>query len=623
MIYSLIPRRVLTSYEFFLAFNMIAGCGQMDEKVTVIIPVYNYPEWLKESLQSVLGQTYPNIEIIAVSSLSTGDSIGDLAEEYGDKITHIKTRYESYGLMMNEALKHAKGAFIVYLNEGSILMPESLEFQVKVLEKNTDMGLVFSAYHTIDRDGNIQENVIIPGTIQPNVLLFLLCDQIFNGSVAMIRRECYQQPGLYIDSMAAKYDMWIRLARHYNIGVINKPLLRQRVYPDNDQLKYRARKDTQHIIFEALATIPLEEIFPKIISQPEDSPIRSFAHAAKGMILMMHGFNERAIDNFIEAGKIRPDISIHRMWMGLLSLRNKDYQTALNYFVDVPEGDIFFYNARWIMTLISRIQDASADVQSRCQTEIGKEYNFLMRATISLACGKALDKAQTKSDVAEEARIYLGWDVSRVFESLFDGTKMIADEWNRRSPKTPDDVINFYKEAENYIFDLAWWHRSPERQMLTIVAMRVCRKNGSQKVLDFGCGIGQDGITFAENGFDVTLADLSSRAFDFAKWRAERRKLPIKFVNSGELKDKYDAILCFDVLEHIWEPRETIEYLYNHLTDNGILLVTASFKPEDVHPMHLKQNARYLGEEFVKMMNNAGFRFEQEIMTLSIFKKGD
>jgi SAM-dependent methyltransferase len=172
-----------------------------------------------------------------------------------------------------------------------------------------------------------------------------------------------------------------------------------------------------------------------------------------------------------------------------------------------------------------------------------------------------------------------------VLEAPFDGVRMIADEWNRKSPQNSHEIKKFYKETENYIFELACWHRSPQRKYLTKMAVDICSRSKLHTILDFGCGIGQDGISFAEAGFRVTLSDLPGKTFDFAKWRAEKRGLNINFVNSDELAEEYDAILCFDVLEHLLEPEQTVEYLYKHLKDYGILLVTVNFKHSEIHPL--------------------------------------
>ena len=335
---------------------------------------------------------------------------------------------------------------------------------------------------------------------------------------------------------------------------------------------------------------------------------------------MEHKLYASAKDNFAKAHQLCPDASIHQMWMGILSCRVKDYQTALSYFAEVPQGDRFYLDAKWAIVLTSQAQKGPTKAQSKLSAELASEYNILLQITLDLASGKLHHTGPLLSDIAEEAQLYLGWDMLQVLEALFKGTKMIRDEWNRKSPQTRDDIIDFYKETENYIFDLAWWHRGPERRQLTRAAINICWRNSSRKILDFGCGIGQDGILFAEAGFEVTLADLPGKTFDFAKWRVERRGLKIKLVNSDELSQKYDAILCFDVLEHLWEPREIVEYLCNHLSDNGILLVTAHFERTEIHPMHLERNVRYLGRAFLEMMSQAGFRMEPWSRTPLVFQ---
>ncbi len=213
-------------------------------------------------------------------------------------------------------------------------------------------------------------------------------------------------------------------------------------------------------------------------------------------------------------------------------------------------------------------------------------------------------------DLVSEIQEYLGWDISRAVESLSKGTRMLAEEWNNLNPQTPEEIIDFYKKADHYIFDLAAWHRTPERRNRTLASISLCKQEGITSVLDFGCGIGQDGILFAESGFRVTLSDLPCKTFDFARWRVKKKGLSIKLVNSSELEEKYECILCFDVLEHIWDPREVIQYLKRHLSDRGILLVTVAFYHNEIHPMHLQKNEKYRGIEFYQLMTTLGFRWE-------------
>ena len=285
---------------------------------------------------------------------------------------------------------------------------------------------------------------------------------------------------------------------------------------------------------------------------------------------MKHGLYKSAMDSFSQAHQLCPSAAMPQVWAGMLSLQAKDYQSALNHLAEVPVDDALYLDAQWIATLAVESQNASKDTQGRISMELGQQYSILLHKTLDVINGVSPEPFDAVMDV----QLYLNMDMPGLLKSLFSGTKMLADEWNQNSPNTPDEIVDFYKSTGNYIFELSWWHRDPERKKLTMSAINICRRNNVQTVLDFGCGIGQDGILFSESGFDVTLADLPGKTFDFAQWRANRKGLDIKTINSDGLSDKYDAITCFDVLEHVWEPKEVVTYLYNHLTDNGILLVT-------------------------------------------------
>ena len=595
---------------------------------------------MSESLNSVLEQTYSNVEIIVVRPVSTDDSsFTDVLNHYADKVIYCETENTGCGLMMNEALKIATGEFVARLDEGDIFLPEKIELQVKMLEENSDVGLTITAHYLIGEDGSIQNLQRIPDFPREGVLLMLLHGYRFGNSIAMLRRECYCRVGLYSDILPTEYDMWLRLARHYKVGVINKPLVKQRIgflapseageasagifgsiepkiHQKSPPADKQFRDCVRQTISEATTSIPLEELFPFLQSHADNTFARACAYAARGAILMRHRLYESAEDDFT-----KPDASIHQMWLGIFSRRVKDYQAAISHFSKIPQLDSFYLDAQWAILLTEKAQEALPEEKMRLQAELVSEYNKMLRITLDCANGKSLDTIVVSDELIEEIQLYLGWDIPQVVDALYSGTKMLADEWNYKNPQSPEEIIDFYKEAENYIFDLAGWHRIPNRKQLTATAIKICQQNNLQKILEFGCGIGQDGILFAESGFEVTLADLPGKTLDFAKWRVKRRGTEIKFTNSDELKEKYDGILCFDVLEHVWEPKEIVEYLNHHLQIGGILLITAHFEHTEEHPMHLERNVKYLGREFFEIMNQTGFRMERRMGTLLAFRK--
>jgi SAM-dependent methyltransferase len=561
------------------------------------------------------------VEIIVISSVSDSSGIRGTLSCYEDRIVFCETGNMSFGPMMDRALEIATGEFIVCMEEGDVSWGKTLELQVQLFRQNPDIGFIATAYQVIDEDGNVRGTMRFPEAVQNNILFVLLYGHTFGRSTVIVRRECYDMVGGHEDRPASRNDMWVRLARKCKLSFINMPLVKQGSYPVNENLQRSIFKDAQQVVSEAMASIPLEEIFPNLLSTSEDTLTRTYALAAKAAVLVILGMHKDAQHILSEIHQLCPDASIHRMWMGILSRQTGDYEAAVRHFLEVPQSDGLYLEAQWGAILSARLQKEAEDARGRFYADLSNQCRTLLQLSLDIASGKLTHPPPLVSDIAEEVRLYLGWDAPRLIEALSKGTEMTADEWERRSPQTPDEVTNFYKETENYIFDLAWWHRSPQRKGLTMKTMEICRKNGAREVLDFGCGIGQDGILLAEDGFAVTLADLPGRTFEFVRWRVERIGLPIDLTSTDELRGEYDVILCFDVLEHLWEPEETVEYLYSHLSGNGILLVTANFDHDEVHPMHLERNVKYSGMALVDMISRVGFRVEGSFRTPMIFRK--
>jgi 2-polyprenyl-3-methyl-5-hydroxy-6-metoxy-1,4-benzoquinol methylase len=590
----------------------------MGEKVTVIIIANDHPEWLAESIDSVLGQTYSDVEVLVIVPVSKGGLFEDLLKRYKDKLNCLFAESENPGVLMSSALENASGEFIAKLNEGDILSADNIKLRVEAFDPDT--GMVATAYQVIGEDGNMQDTVYMPDFDGREVLSFLLYWHVFDKSNVMVRRECYQRAETYKESMAAEIDMLIRLARCCKIAKIKEPLAMCRIPSGDNQLREDIRRDTLRVIYDSVNSIPLEEIFPYLQGNPENDLARLGALCIVGVILMEQRLYASAKDSFGKARQLRRDILLPYLWLGILERRIGDHETSVKYLQRIPEGDKFYFDAQWAIHITSRIQDPSKGDQEKLRTELTDEYDSLLKLTLDLATGGIVDLDELPADIAEEVQSYLGWDASRILDAIYRGRELMREEWNTKNPQSESGILDFYKETENYIPDLAWWHRGFERKKLTRAAIEVCKQNDACKVLDFGCGIGQDGILLAESGFQVTLADLPGKTFEFAKWRVMRRGLDVKLISSDKLREKYDAILCFDVLEHLWEPGEVLEYLYKHLSDKGILLVTAHFQHTDTHPMHLERNARYLGDEFIGMMSQIGFSLDESVRMPLVFR---
>jgi len=109
----------------------------------------------------------------------------------------------------------------------------------------------------------------------------------------------------------------------------------------------------------------------------------------------------------------------------------------------------------------------------------------------------------------------------------------------------------------------------------------------SKVILDFGCGVGTHGIYFASRCNIVDLLDVKGPLRDYAEWRCKNRKLNVNILDQDtELeKDKYDIVICLDVLEHIADPVLAFNRIIQSLKSNGLLLleVSSMIKPTSGH----------------------------------------
>lgn len=172
----------------------------------------------------------------------------------------------------------------------------------------------------------------------------------------------------------------------------------------------------------------------------------------------------------------------------------------------------------------------------------------------------------------------------------------VADwDLNKIDQKNREQVENWFKNNDKYIFELSDVHSRPTKRKIIRQVIQICRKHNIKSCLDYGCGIGEDAITVAKKGFIVTGAELQSHTFEYAKWRANQHQVNIKFIEIKDdqpLQEKYDCIWCFEVLQHLFVPEKIALHFIEHLSDKGLLFITTRFHNPG-YTMALKSNFKY------------------------------
>lgn len=209
--------------------------------VSVIVPTYNRAAFIEGAIETALGQTHEEIEVIVVDGGST-DGTHEVLERYveDDRVSMLTDSDDGIAHARNRGIEHARGAFVCPLDDDDRWHPEKIERQLAAFERQDETcGVVYSG-------GVVRRNGRVVRTYRPRrsgrIYPAILADFGLNPySSHMIRRECFERIGGY-DTDFPHGEDWehcIRLAREYEYAFVREPLVERRLHEDNrSQLFY-------------------------------------------------------------------------------------------------------------------------------------------------------------------------------------------------------------------------------------------------------------------------------------------------------------------------------------------------------------------------------------------------
>jgi glycosyltransferase involved in cell wall biosynthesis len=234
-------------------------------KVSVIIPAYNAAPYLAESIESVLAQTYKDYEILVVDDGSS-DETASVAKKFEPAIKLFCQANSGPASARNLAIKHSTGEYVAFLDSDDFWTPDTLTEQVKYLDGNPQVGLVYGEAIMFTQDGASRQDVGKIGYTTAPTLRKLLFGNFIPTPTVMLRRACIEKVGvLKVSSklaVAEDYEYWLRIARNFPIAGIARPLAYRRLHQSN--LLGDGRDIEKGLLFAQAALREIERQYPEI-----------------------------------------------------------------------------------------------------------------------------------------------------------------------------------------------------------------------------------------------------------------------------------------------------------------------------------------------------------------------
>ncbi|MCY4072222.1 MAG: glycosyltransferase [Chloroflexi bacterium] len=218
--------------------NLADNLMESNPLVSIVIPTFNRKRFVCEAIDSCLGQTYHNCEIIVIDDGST-DGTGDhLLAEFGDRIRYIRQENQGPAIARNRGIREARGEYIHFLDADDQLVAHKVETCLRLFLQRTDIDVLHTYYQFVASDGRTHIETSAFPSFSDDIfceLLRLTGNHILISST-MIRTAVLRAIGGFEDDpdfrSAEDWDLFLRLASKHKFYGLNDRLVYRRMHDD-------------------------------------------------------------------------------------------------------------------------------------------------------------------------------------------------------------------------------------------------------------------------------------------------------------------------------------------------------------------------------------------------------
>jgi teichuronic acid biosynthesis glycosyltransferase TuaG len=208
--------------------------GPRQPLVSAILPVYNGEKYLAETLESLLGQTYPALEVIAIDDGSVDRSpaiLDEYQERFGERLVIVHIPNSGVSTARNTGVERARGFYVAFIDQDDLWAPDKVARQVEALARSGSR-ISFTNAAIIDGEGRIRSSRVLrfPKGAGVNWFEQVLFDPLVAISSVMTERGLFLEVGGFSPDLriSEDYDLLLRVLWTEKPAVLDEPLIQYR-----------------------------------------------------------------------------------------------------------------------------------------------------------------------------------------------------------------------------------------------------------------------------------------------------------------------------------------------------------------------------------------------------------
>ena len=263
-------------------------------KISIVIPVYNGSNYLREAIDSALAQTYANKEIIVVNDGSNDDGLTEqIALSYGNKLCYFSKSNGGVASALNKAISEMSGDYFSWLSHDDLYFPDKLSIQIEaLLATNNPKTVIYSDFVLFQENEEYYQEIKIPYVPAEQFRYFLTVRNAVHGCTLLIPKSAFIECGKFNEDLryGQDYELWFKMSQQYRFVHVAECLVKGRQHPGQDSITMKTSAVNE---YNELMMWFINSLTPTELLVEGNSSV-SLAYAVIAISQKKRGFNKAA-----------------------------------------------------------------------------------------------------------------------------------------------------------------------------------------------------------------------------------------------------------------------------------------------------------------------------------------